>query len=169
MKRSFSQLPDLLKTWHTASRSRAVEDHEARRQSFMSQRLSLMFIKDLQGRYLHVNDRFARAFGLDPKDINSRTDAELFSAQVAAQFRANDAKALAASDGLEFEEVARYGDGVWHTSIVQKFPLLDSNGKVTALGGVATDITERRCVAEALEQIPPQSTASAPERTAAMQ
>lgn len=58
--------------------SRADEDHETRRQSSMNQRPSLMFIKDLQGRYVHVNDSFARAFALDPKGIISHTDAQLF-------------------------------------------------------------------------------------------
>lgn len=133
--------------------SRADEDHETRRQSSMNQRPSLMFIKDLQGRYVHVNDCFARAFALDPKGIISHTDAQLFPAEVAAQFRANDARALATGGAVEVEEVARYGDGAWHTSIVQKFPLLDGNGRVTALGGVVTPITERKRAEEALEQI----------------
>jgi diguanylate cyclase (GGDEF)-like protein len=39
-----------------------------------------------------------------------------------------------------------------HTSIVHKFPLLDGNGQATALGGVATDITERKLMEEALRQ-----------------
>ena len=103
--------------------SRADEDHETRRQSSMNQRPSLMFIKDLQGRYVHVNDSFARAFALDPKGIISHTDAQLFPPEVAAQFRANDARALATGGAVEVEEVARYGDGAWHTSIVQKFPV----------------------------------------------
>jgi hypothetical protein len=30
---------------------------------------------------------------------------------------------------LEVEEIARYGDGLLHTSIVHKFPMLDSNGR----------------------------------------
>jgi len=129
-----------------------IKASEARLQAFMNHSPSLMFIKDLQGRYVHVNDRFAQAFGLERKDIISRTDWQLFPLELAAQFRANDAKALTAGAGIEVEEVALYGDRLWHTSIVHKFPLLDSNGQITGLGAVATDITERKRLEEALTQ-----------------
>ena len=125
---------------------------EAQLQAFMNHSPSLMFIKDLEGRYVHVNEQFTRAFGLERKDIISRTDSEIFPAELAAQFTANDAKALAVSAGIEVEEIARYGDGLLHTSIVHKFPMLDRNGKVTALGGVVTDISERKRLEEALRQ-----------------
>jgi diguanylate cyclase (GGDEF)-like protein/PAS domain S-box-containing protein len=129
-----------------------IRASEARLQAFMKHSPSVMFIKDLQGRYLHVNDRFTEVFGLKRKDIISHLDSELFPAELAAQFQANDAKALATRAGIEVEEVARYRDGLLHTNIVHKFPLLDSNGQPSALGGVVTDITERKLLEEALRQ-----------------
>ena len=125
---------------------------EARLQAFMNHSPSVMFIKDLEGRYLHVNESFVRSFGMDRKDILLRTDSEIFSPKLAAQFRVNDAKALTAQTGIEFEETATYGDGQLHTSIVHKFPIFDSNGRVAALGGIATDITERKQLEDALKQ-----------------
>jgi diguanylate cyclase (GGDEF)-like protein/PAS domain S-box-containing protein len=133
-------------------RLRQSEERNARLQAFMNRSPSVMFIKDLEGRYLYVNERFTQAFGLERKDIISRTDSEIFSAELAAQFRANDAKVFAAGVGIEVEETARYGDGLLHTSIVHKFPLLDSRGLVTAVGGIVTDITERKRLEEALRQ-----------------
>jgi diguanylate cyclase (GGDEF)-like protein/PAS domain S-box-containing protein len=129
-----------------------IKASEARLQAFMNHSPSLMFIKDLEGRYVHVNDRFAQAFGLAREDIISRTDFELFPPEFAAQFRANDAKVLGGGAALEVEEVALYRDGRWHTSIVHKFPVLDGHGRITALGGVVTDITERKRLEEALNQ-----------------
>jgi len=55
----------------------------------------------------------------------------------------------AGRDGIE--ETALHDDGP-HTSIVHKFPLLDEAGKVYAIGGIATDITERKRTQEALRQ-----------------
>jgi diguanylate cyclase (GGDEF)-like protein/PAS domain S-box-containing protein len=129
-----------------------LEASEARLQAFMNHSPSLMFIKDLAGRYLYVNDPFTRAFGLERFDIIFRSDAEIFPPGLAAQFAANDSEALAAGQGIEVEEVALYKDGELHTSIVHKFPMLDRQGEVVALGGVVTDITERKRLEEELRQ-----------------
>jgi len=131
---------------------RRSEERNARLLAFMNRSPSLMFIKDLEGRYLYVNERFAQAFGLESKDIISHTDFELFSAELATQFRANDTKVVAKGVGIEVEETAPYGDGFSHTSIVHKFPLFDSRGHITAVGGIATDITERKRLEEELKQ-----------------
>ena len=127
-----------------------LEASEARLQAFMNNSRSMMFIKDLSGRYLYVNDPFLEAFGVDRFDVVFRSDGEIFPADVAAQFATNDAEALAAGKGIEFEEKARYADGNEHISIVHKFPMFDRHGQVIALGGVATDITERKNLEQAL-------------------
>jgi PAS domain-containing protein len=44
---------------------------------------------------------------------------------------------------MEFEEVAVQEDGP-HTNIVHKFPLLNADGEIYAIGGIGTDITERK-------------------------
>jgi diguanylate cyclase (GGDEF)-like protein/PAS domain S-box-containing protein len=134
------------------SATQRLESSEARLHAFMNHSPSLMFIKDLAGRYLYVNDAFTRAFGLERHDVIFHSDAELFAPELEAQFTANDVEALAARTGIEFEEVAPYRDGQLHTSIVHKFPMYDRGGQVIALGGVVTDITERKRLEEALTQ-----------------
>jgi diguanylate cyclase (GGDEF)-like protein/PAS domain S-box-containing protein len=129
-----------------------IQAGEARLMAFMNNSTALMFIKDLEGRYLHANDQFLREFDLKEEQVIARTDAEIFPATLAAQFQMNDAKVLAMGAGIEFEEVARYSDGMLHTSIVHKFPIFDGDGQITALGGVVTDITERKRLEEALRQ-----------------
>jgi len=127
-----------------------LEASEARLQAFMNNSRSMMFIKDLSGRYLYVNDPFLEAFAVDRFDVIFRSDAEVFPPHVAEQFTKNDAEALAAGRGIEFEEIARYSDGNEHISIVHKFPMFDRLGQVIALGGVVTDITERKQLEQAL-------------------
>ena len=127
-----------------------LEASEARLQAFMNNSRSMMFIKDLAGRYLYVNDPFLDAFGIDRFDVIFRSDREIFPHDAAEQFAKNDAEALAAGKGIEFEERARYRDGNEHISIVHKFPMFDRHGQVIALGGVVTDITERKNLEQAL-------------------
>lgn len=120
-----------------------LRDNEARLRAFLDHSPAVIFMKDLDGRYLHANAQFVSKFGLGGRSIIGSTDTELFSAAQAAAFRANDQKVLSIGAPLEFEETAQYADGV-HTGMVSKFPLRDASGKITGIGGIATDITERK-------------------------
>ncbi|HZT63849.1 MAG TPA: PAS domain-containing protein, partial [Burkholderiales bacterium] len=113
-----------------------------RLRAFMNNSPSIMFVKDLQGRYLNVNDQFARSFGLDRRSIISRTDEDIFPPDQANQFRATDARVLAIGAPIETEETVSLKDGL-RTHIVCKFPIADAKGTIIALGGIRTDITER--------------------------
>jgi PAS domain S-box-containing protein len=120
---------------------RAILDHSP----------AVIFLKDTRGRYLHVNRQFERRFGLGSHDVIGKADAQLFPRKQAAVFQANDRKVLREGIPMDFEETARYRDGV-HTSIVSKFPLRGQNGRVYALCGIATDITARKQMEEDLRQ-----------------
>lgn len=129
-----------------AERKRAQESlqkSEARLQAILDFSPAMIFLKDSEGRYLHVNRQFERVFHIANEDILGKTDADVFPPPQAAAFRANDRRTLEAGEPLEFEEVALHDDGP-HTSIVCKFPLRDASGKPCAIGGIATDITDRK-------------------------
>ena len=121
----------------------ALRESETRLQAFFENSPSLIFLKDLPGRYLYVNKEFKRAFGITEEQTKGKRDDELFSAEQAATFQANDRQVLEAGVPIEFEEVALQEDGL-HTSIVHKFPLFNAEGEIYAIGGIATDITERK-------------------------
>jgi|CXWL01.1.fsa_nt_gi PAS domain S-box-containing protein len=139
---------------HLAVRRQAEEEIQeswARLQAILDYSPTIMFLKDTQGRYLLTNRQFERCFGLSREEIIGKTDAELFPAEQATAFHANDRQVLDVGQGVDFEEVAYYTDGP-HTSLVQKFPLCDANGNVYAVGGTVTDITERKRVELALRE-----------------
>jgi PAS domain S-box-containing protein len=111
-----------------------------------------IFLKDTEGRYLLVNREIERVFGISQEQIKGKTDTEIFPPEQAAEYRANDLKVLRAGVTMEFEEIALMEDGR-HTSIVHKFPLFDAHGNIYAIGGVATDITERKRAEEELRRL----------------
>jgi PAS domain S-box-containing protein len=118
-------------------------ESEARLQAFLENSPNLVFIKDREGRYLYVNRGFKRVLCVADEQIIGKRDDELFSAEQAAAFQANDRQVLQAGVPIEFEETALEEDGQ-HTSIVHKFPLFSAEGEIYAIGGIVTDITERK-------------------------
>ena len=131
---------------------KALHASEARLRAILDHSPAVIFLKDMRGRYLHVNRQFERQFGLDHSQVVGRTDHDLFPRPQANQFQNHDREVLDDGIPLEFEETAHYRNGL-HISIVSKFPLRDVKGKIYALCGVATDITERKRAEEALKNL----------------
>jgi len=129
----------------------ALRESEKRLQAILDNSPALIFLKNTEGRYLYVNPQFAKLTPLTREQILGKTDDEIFLPAQAAAFRTNDLKVLQAGVALEFEEVADQQDGP-HTSIVSKFPLRNAEGKVYAICGIATDITERKSLEAQLRQ-----------------
>ncbi len=130
----------------------ALRASEARLQAILDHSPAMMFLKDTQGRYLHVSRQFEQAFHLPRGRALGKTDAEIFPHDQAAVFRTNDQKVIESGVPIQFDEVAIHKDGP-HTSIVTKFPIYDQEGKIYAVGGVVTDITERRRLEEEVLRI----------------
>jgi len=129
-----------------------VRESEERFARFTQHLPGLAWIKDLEGRYVYVNEAGARAFARPRDALYGSTDAELFPPETAAQFRENDQRAVARRTGIQVVEHLTYPDGSMHHSIVSKFPILDTQGEVRLIGGIAIDITERVRAEEALLQ-----------------
>jgi PAS domain S-box-containing protein len=124
---------------------------EAQLRAFMDHSPAPMFIKDRDGRYRMVNPRFLHDFGLAAGQVLGRTDAEIFPRGQAELFLKNDDRVHKLRASIMVEETAWYIDGP-HTSIVNKFPILDDKGEIAALGGVASDITERKRMEQVLRE-----------------
>jgi PAS domain S-box-containing protein len=120
-----------------------LRETEARLQAFFEHSPNVIFLKDRQGRYLYVNKEFKRALRISDGQIKGKKDDEVFAAEQATAFQANDRRVLEGGVPMEFEETTLQEDGQ-HASIVHKFPLFDADGEIYAIGGIVTDITERK-------------------------
>ncbi len=128
-----------------------VRESEERFARFTQHLHGLAWIKDLEGRYVFVNDSCVTAFGRSREEIIGRTDTELFAPDTAERFRENDRLALAAATGIDTIEVLQHPDGELRQSVVSKFPILDADGEPRLIGGIAIDITERARAERALQ------------------
>ena len=128
----------------------ALEEQKALLQAIIDNSTSVIWIKDREGRYELINRECEQRFHISREQIKGMSDYDLFAKHIADDFRANDLRVVKAGAPLEFEESAPQDDGI-HTYISSKFPMRDANGKVYAVCGIATDITQRKRAEESLE------------------
>jgi len=127
----------------------ALRSSEQQLQSILDNSTTVIYVKDLEGRYIRVNHRFEEIYGIEKGQAKGKTDYDLFPKEMAEKLRANDQKVLEAAAPLEFEEAASHTGGM-HTYISIKVPLFDPWGRPYAVAGISTDITERKKAEEAL-------------------
>jgi diguanylate cyclase (GGDEF)-like protein/PAS domain S-box-containing protein len=128
-----------------------AHDSNAQLQAFLKNGPSAMFVKDSAGRYLHVNERFTREFGLPVDSVLGRTDFEIFPPDLAQALRANDTLVLRQGKTLEFKHQRQNGDRC-HTNRICKFPIYDDSRKTIGIGGTLTDVTEQLLAAQSIQK-----------------
>ncbi len=120
-----------------------LKKNEHQLQAILSNTSALVFLKDLQGRYLLINRRFESLFHVSNEEIQGKTVFDLYPPQAAKALHENDQKIIRNGHSMEMEEIIPQDDGI-HTYLSVKFPLYDEHKTIFALGGIATDITDRK-------------------------
>lgn len=120
-------------------------------QSFIEYSPAAMFIKDLQGRYLLANQYIASLLHTTPQQLEGHRDEEFFPVDIVAQWQQHDQQVIREGHPIEREQLVPHGNEL-HTYLEVKFPIYDGQGVITAVGSVATDITDRQRAQQALQE-----------------
>jgi PAS domain S-box-containing protein len=145
----------LLMSW---SLTRELHRSHERSQAILDNVPAVIWIKDLEGRYLFVNKHFERLFAWPLADVVGKSDRDLFTPALAEIWRASDVRVLERNNRVDVEEQVTVGSEQ-RTLMALKFPLRDSGGGAYALCGVATDITDSKRTADALRTLAQSSSA----------
>jgi len=110
-----------------------------------------IFVKDLEGRYVLVNQAAARFVGRTPPEVIGRHDLELYPEETARRFIKDDQAVLAGGQPMSFEGVASSNSGT-QAYLVTKGVYRDRDGRILGIYGISHDITELRAAQDSLEQ-----------------
>lgn len=124
---------------------------EEKLQAILNNSPAVIFVKDLEGKYLLINNLYEKLFHVSKMGVIGKTDHDLFPQKAADAFRKADLEVLKLNKPLEAEEVVPQDDGT-HYYISLKFPLYDTNSKPYAVCGIAADITERKRTEEKIKE-----------------
>lgn len=129
----------------------ALREREQLLKAIIDNSEAVIYVKNLQGQYLLVNQRFRELFHVQNKDVLNKTDYDLFSQEVAKAFRVVDERALRSEHPLTEVETVPQDEGI-HTYISVKSTLPDNTGKPYAVFGISTDITQVKVVEDNLRK-----------------
>ena len=130
---------------------KALQKSEALLQAILDNSTAMIYIKDVDGKYLLTNRHFDNLFHMASEQIRGKTDGDIFPQDSSATLRENDLKVLEACAPLSIEEVIPQDDGP-HTYISLKFPLCNSKGTAYAVGTISTDVSKRKLAELTLEK-----------------
>jgi PAS domain S-box-containing protein len=114
-------------------RLRAIVDHTP----------AIVYLKDLQGRYLLSNRALQSYVGVKGEEIEGKFASDFFPPAVADMTRRHHEHAITSAKPVEVEEETTLGNET-RTWLTTRFPLFDERAAISAIGGIAIDISARK-------------------------
>ncbi len=111
-------------------------------QSILDNAPSMIYVKDLEGKYLLTNKEFRKKFSVTNEFIIGKTNADFVGEEMTQRFKNSDEEILRTKQPVGREEVIKTPTGTY-TILNTKFPLMDAQNNIYGISGIATDITER--------------------------
>jgi len=130
--------PDLAKIRFLTEK---LEHTETFFEAFLRQCPFVMWLKDYssgEGKMVFISDRYAEIFGVDDSDYHGKTDDKIWPETVAAMFKKQDMEVMETGENVWMHEPTPIAkEPKWKYCMTLKFPIRDSNGKITGVGGIA--------------------------------
>lgn len=125
-------------------------ESNARSLAIMENTSSPISLKDMEGRFVLVNDIFCIKQGFKRHDVIGKTAFDLYSKKNAEAEAQRDQEVLKSLKPIPFEMTTTDPDGTIHTFISDRFPIFSAENEIIGVGSVNTDITERKQMEAAL-------------------
>ena len=105
----------------------------------------LIWLKDLESRYLACNKEFAEFYGAKQQEIIGKTDVDLLGHDLAQLFKVDDQKVIERGEVLKSEEWLEFKKSGRRMFVATtKAPHYDLQGTIIGVLGTSVDITEKK-------------------------
>lgn len=117
--------------------------------TLMESAVDLIFLKDLEGNLIEVNEGFCRFFGQTQEELIGKNINTFFTNDILDQILATDEEVLRKEEPVVME-MDYHNNGKRHVFESIKTPLKDEDGKIIGFVDVTRDITKKKLDDEAL-------------------
>lgn len=119
-------------------------------QSVLENIQSVVYAKDLDGRYTYMNSQWERTMQLSRENSVGKCDIELFSYDIGSRFQDNDIDVMLSMEVKSTEEYFKNAQNEEVIFLSTKVPMVQDE-KIIGLCGISTDITERKHLEEQMQ------------------
>ncbi|WP_052055674.1 PAS domain S-box protein [Myxosarcina sp. GI1] len=109
-------------------------------QSIINDTPDVIYVKDLQGRYVIANQAAADWLNIKISEIVGRDDAALFPPQIARSIIEKDRLVIKSGEFIAYKEQVPYRDTM-RSLLTSKYPWRDETGNILGVIGISRDIT----------------------------
>jgi PAS domain S-box-containing protein len=120
-------------------------------QGIIDNSTAIIYVLDLEERFLLVNTALAWLLNSTPERMIGKRRHDFMPKPDADWHEANDRQVIEAGKALEFEEYSQL-KGRSITWLTTKVPLRDAQGRIYAVAGISTDVSESKRAEEALRE-----------------
>jgi PAS domain S-box-containing protein len=104
----------------------------------------MAWLKDVNSRYIAVNEQFSKTCGQKIEDIIGRTDHEVWEKSFADKYREDDLEVMRSGQRRQMEELQLDNSGREYWVETIKTPIRNAQKEVIGTTGIAREITERK-------------------------
>ncbi|MCG8509129.1 MAG: PAS domain S-box protein, partial [Rhodospirillales bacterium] len=121
---------------------KSARENEALLRAIFDNSTAFLHVKTPDGKYVIGNNAFLEWAGIDQQDFAGKTAFDISSKKQAGKASKYDRQVAETGKPATFERETIYADGEVGMMQVIKFPIPDSDGTISRIGTLATDITD---------------------------
>jgi len=127
--------------------ARVLDEIQQQQNALLHSIPDIAWLKDVEGRYLAVNDKFSTVYGIDPAEISGKKNSDIYPEVMAEQHEITDRMVLDTAAEKRYDESIVTSDGktMWVETV--KVPIMKGD-QIIGIAGVSRDITERKASEE---------------------